>query len=81
MSSTTIDVGSELALNNAIVEYDSATSSSYTIDITGSIGLTADLDALDNSAGIALVIDGGGNTLDGANAYRGFLVTSGDVAI
>ncbi len=58
-----------------------ASSGSYAIEITGSIGLTADLNALDNVSGVALVIDGNGNTLDGADAYRGFLVASGDVAI
>jgi len=81
MSSTTIDVASAAALNAAIDQYDTATSGSYTIEITGSIQLPADLDAVDNASGVSLVIDGGGNTLDGADRYRGFVVTSGNVAM
>lgn len=89
MSGTTIDVASEADLNNAIKQYDTATGGSFTIDITRNItlgtdgagGLPLDLYALSNSSNVALVIDGGGNTLDGAGKYRGFLVYSGDVTI
>lgn len=40
-----------------------------------------DLYGVNLHSGVALTIDGGGNTLDGANAYRGFFIYAGSVAI
>src|ERR1700722_9638054 len=89
MSGTTIDVGNEADLNNAIQQYDTATSGSITINITQDIilgtsgvgGLPLDLDALNNSSGVTLVIEGNSHTLDGDGHDRGFLVYAGNVSI
>lgn len=40
-----------------------------------------DLYALNLASGVSVTIDGGGNTLDGAGAYRGFFVYAGNVTI
>src|SRR6202011_37007 len=37
-----------------------------------------DLYALNLASGVSVTIDGGGNTLDGAGAYRGFFVYAGN---
>jgi hypothetical protein len=49
----------------------------------GSLALSApaDLCAINLQAGVSLTIDGGGNTLDGAGAYRGLFVYAGNVTI
>jgi hypothetical protein len=69
-------VGDEAALNDAITCFNAITvPSSYTIklsdNIVDSIVLTGDTTTIDNAtAGVALLIDGNGKTLDGNDAYR-----------
>src|SRR5579872_1106279 len=98
MGATTIDVGNETELNQAIASADAATSGSFDIvftqgitegtDVGNSITFGAqtlsappDLYALNLASGVSVTIDGGGNTLDGAGAYRGFFVYAGSVTI
>ncbi len=94
MSGTTInnDVTSEAQLNDAIATFDGETSAgTYTIDLAGSTitegtdgggGLPLDLYAISNAhAGVSVVIDGGGGTLDGDGKYRGLLVFAGNATI
>ncbi|HEX4259762.1 MAG TPA: hypothetical protein VHY76_01555, partial [Acetobacteraceae bacterium] len=45
------------------------------------VDLPQDLFALNLVAGVSLTIDGAGNTLDGSNAFRGFLAYAGDITI
>ncbi len=52
----------------------SATNTNYTITLTGAINLAAELPAINLASGDTLTIIGGGNTLDGANTYRGLFV-------
>ena len=85
----TIDVSSESDLNNAIQEVDSPLfPNNFVIDITGPISLTSQLLAINLQSGSTLTIEGtngsGGaqvQTINGANAYNGFFVYSGDVTI
>jgi hypothetical protein len=80
----------EAALNDALGAFNGwVTPGSYTIDISGTItegtdggGLPSDLVSISNdNAGVVLVIDGGGGTLDGASAYRGLVVDAGTVSL
>ena len=91
-ASTTIVVGSEALLNQAILAVDSAAAAgAYTIDIAAgaNIELTSALEAINLKSGVALDIEGlgAGATLDGANAsdvsddQRGLFVYSGVVTI
>ena len=80
--SQTVTVTTEAQLDQAIKNADSFTGTAYTIDLaptSGTITLTNDLPELNASANV--VINGGGTTLDGNDAHRGFLVFSGNVAI
>jgi hypothetical protein len=75
-------VTSEAALNNAIIAADSETiAGTYTIDITGSIAETAALEAINLHTGVTLVINGGGETLNGEGDQRGLFVYAGIVDI
>jgi autotransporter-associated beta strand protein len=85
----TIDVSSESDLNNAIQEVDSSPfPNNFVIDITGPITLSSQLLAINLQSGSTLTFEGtngsGGaqvQTIDGASAYNGFFVYSGDVTI
>jgi large repetitive protein len=73
-------------LNNAIVSIaDLAVSGSGTfsseIVFDNDITLTSNLSAIDLAPGIALVIDGGGHTLDGNNQFRGLFALGGNIQI
>jgi hypothetical protein len=67
MSDTTIDVGTEQALNQAIETVDNALSGTYVIQFTATItegtdtgdSLPADLYALNLQTGVSVTIDGG----------------------
>jgi hypothetical protein len=75
-------VATEGAFNTAIAAVDGETTAgNYTIDLSGSIGETADLSAIALHTGVTLTIDGGGGTLDGGGAYRGLFVYAGNVTI
>jgi plastocyanin len=75
-------VTTETALNSAITTADNETTAgTYEIDITGNIAETADLEAINLHAGVTLVINGGGETLNGQGNQRGFFVYSGTVDI
>ena len=73
---------SEAQLNAAIAALDGTTvAGTYTIALTGSIGLATALNALNLHAGVSVVIDGQGNLLDGLNTQRGLFVYVGVVTI
>ena len=59
------------------------TGTNYTITLAPGATLTetADLKAIDLKGSDTLTIDGGGSTLSGNNAYRGFFVYAGNVTI
>ena len=78
---TILNVSSEAGLNNAILAIDLIGSGAYVINLTTSITLSSDLDAINLQSGASLTINGGGNTLDGANAYRGILAYAGNLTI
>ncbi|HUN43172.1 MAG TPA: Hint domain-containing protein [Acetobacteraceae bacterium] len=80
--STLVSTGAELS--NAISTADNATPSSsttYTIDLTGNITLSTDLDAINLHNNETLVINGGGNIINGDDLYRGLFVYGGDVIV
>ena len=78
---TVLSVSSEAGLNNAILAIDLIGSGAYVINLTTSITLSSDLYAINLQSGASLTINGGGNTLDGANAYRGILAYAGNLTI
>ncbi len=69
----TLTVDTEAELRSALL----AAANGDTIAFAGDITLTADLPAVQRNVTIA----GNNHTLDGANAYRGFLVYSGSVTV
>ena len=79
---TTFAVSNEAQLNAAIAAIDvsgagSVSGVAYAIDLTASFSLTTDIDATNLAAGNSLTIDGGGHSIDGGGAHRGFLDYSG----
>ena len=88
-SASTQTVSTGQALSDAIHLVDelsqdlalTGASAAFTIDISGDIALTANLEAVALGAGSSLTIDGGGNTLDGGGAYAGFFAYSGALTI
>ena len=83
---TTFTIGTEADLDAAIQSIDqggtdAATGTAYTISLSGDIAITAGLPALNLPLGSSLILDGGGNTLDGGGAHRGLLVSAGSVTI
>src|SRR5262249_7764218 len=64
-------------INNA----NAAGSGTVTIDITAGFTLTSGLPAIALQPGVSLVIEGGGNTLDGGTDVQGFAVFSGNVTL
>ncbi len=77
--------GSELELNEAILCYNGKTAAgTYTINITQDIDLTASTPVVtNNSAGVSLVIAGGGFTVDGQgiSGVKPFNIQGGPVTI
>ena len=86
---TTFDISNETDFNNSISDIDTlGFPNNYVFDITGPITLTSQLLAINLPSGSSLTIEGtngsGGaqvQTINGANAYNGFFVYSGDVTI
>ena len=79
MSSTTITTAG--ALSAAFDTLATDAPGAYTIVLGGSIGLTADLDAIVLPTGVSLTLDGGGNSIDGGSLHRGLSVLQGSVTI
>ncbi len=73
----------EAQLNDALTGFNGwVTPGSYTLDISGTITESSDLVAIGNAnAGVALVIDGYGGTVDAAATYRGLAVDAGTVIL
>jgi autotransporter-associated beta strand protein len=86
---TTFDISNETDFNNSISFIDTqGFPNNYVFDITGPITLTSQLLAINLPSGASLTIEGtngsGGaqvQTINGANAYSGLFVYSGDVTI
>jgi hypothetical protein len=83
---TTFSVSNEAQLNAAIAAIDVSGGASvggmaYAIDLAASFSLTGDIDAINLAPGASLTIDGGGHTIDGAGAHRGFLDYSGALTL
>jgi autotransporter-associated beta strand protein len=80
---TVIDVMTGSELSAAIAEVDNNPSASYVINFQSNITLTSAADntlpAFNTTSNVTVA--GNGNTLDGGNVQRGFLVYSGTVAI
>ncbi len=79
-------VGTEAELNQVIASIDTGGSNvvsgaAYTIALGGNITLNADLDAINLPTGESLTLVGNGETLDGADTYRGLFVFDGAVAV
>jgi hypothetical protein len=79
-------VKSEADLNAALQAIDlggasSRTNTAYKIVFANGFTLGGDLDAINLASGDKLTIDGGGATMDGGHAYRGFFVYAGNVAL
>jgi hypothetical protein len=53
----------------------------FTLDLTSNITLSQQLDAIDLGAGSSLTIVGNGETLSGANTYRGLFIYDGNVTV
>ncbi len=77
----TIAVSTEAALNQAIATANAATAGNFVIDITGSITESGTLTGISLAAGVELIIEGAGNTLNGAGTYAGLYVHTGNVTI
>lgn len=79
-----LSAGSAAALNSAIATANSDPGNPYTITITGSFTLTADITPINRPAGSSLTIASDGNgpyTINGANQYEGFFDYSGGLAL
>ncbi|MCC8943255.1 autotransporter-associated beta strand repeat-containing protein, partial [Bradyrhizobium sp. Arg68] len=89
VSTRVFNVANVAQLNAAILQMDSggqnaAPNANYTINITANFSLTSELYALNLLSGSSVTINGsdghgGGYTIDGLNAQRGFFVYSGNV--
>ena len=73
-------IGSEGQFNQVLASLAGSTSASV-IDIGASFTFHTDLLAINLGAGGSLTINGGGYTLDGAGAWRGLTVYSGNVTV
>jgi hypothetical protein len=78
---TTIQVGNEQQLNQALATVDAAASGAYLIQFTADITEASELYAINLKSGVTLTIDGQGHKLDGANQYRGLFALAGAVTI
>ena len=90
MTAYSYQIGSAAAFNAVLTRIDvggddAGTGNTYTFTLTGDIVLDRQLYAVNLQGGTAggdvLTIDGGGHTLDGANAYNGLFVYDGTVDI
>ncbi|VIO66617.1 Adhesin BmaC autotransporter [Bradyrhizobium ivorense] len=89
VSTRVFNVANVAQLNAAILQMDSggqnaAPNANYTINITANFSLTSELYALNLLSGSSVTINGsdghgGGYTIDGLNAQRGFFVYAGNV--
>ena len=83
---STFLVANEAELNTAVASIDvsgewAAPGIAYTIVLTAGFTLSSDLNAVNLESGDTLMIDGGNNTIDGADAYRGFFDYAGGLTL
>jgi len=84
---TSFVVSSETALNIALADVRfGEIDANYTITLApglpgGTLALEKPLSAIELPVGCALVIDGGGQTIDGGGSEGGFIVTTGNVTL
>jgi hypothetical protein len=83
---THFDVGSEAQWNAAMTAIDQGgamaqPNEKYTISLTGSFTLTADMEAINLAAGSSVKISGDGQTIDGGGKYRGVFVYGGSAEL
>ena len=76
-----LNVATETDLNTAFNCYKEVPAGSYEINVTNSVTLTALPVVISNLNGAALTINGGGNTIDGANSYTPIQVLASTVTI
>ncbi len=70
-------VGGEATLNISIGALLTAAPGNYEIDLTGNIGLTANLTAIDLPSGVSLTIEGNDHRIDGNGEHSAFFVDFG----
>src|SRR5580704_15138426 len=81
MSGLINPVTNETDLNPDLETVAAETSGGFTLTLGASFVLSSDIEAIDLHAGVTLTIDGAGNTLNGNDLHRGFLVYAGTVTI
>ena len=74
-------VGGEATLNISIGALLTAAPGNYEIDLTGNIGLTANLTAIDLPSGVSLTIEGNDHRIDGNGEHSAFFVDSGSLTL
>jgi hypothetical protein len=83
MATEILTAATEAQLDSDIDQADLGAPAGTTIeiDLTASFTLTHDLDAVNLAAGEQLVINGGGQALDGAGMHRGVFAYAGTLTI